>query len=135
VLLPGSAVIGKSVCHGRGDTGVECEAAMQGKESKWCSAGEDMAESVSIRDDMTSADAGLTLTRLESRRRASRSGPSGNDRRRRSSFDPLDLGLVEVLADVLSGIGGPCLWSNMATECYGTRDGKISAWWYARTGR
>lgn len=83
---------------------------MEGKESKWCSAGDDMAESVSIKDEITSADAGLTMTRFESRRRASWWGPTGKDLRRRCCFESrssLDLGLTDVLAEVLSGIIGP----------------------------
>lgn len=35
---------------------------MLGKESKWCSFGDEIADSVSIKDDMTSVDAGLTTT-------------------------------------------------------------------------
>lgn len=91
---------------------------MEGKESKWCSAGDDIAERVSIKDEMTSAEAGLTVTRFDARRRTSRRGPTGKDRRRRSSFDnfsSLDPGLTAVLAEVLSGIV-PCFWSNIATS-------------------
>lgn len=60
--LVGSDTVGNSLRHGAGDTGVEWETEMFGRESKWCSAGEEMAERVSIRDDMTSVDAGLTWT-------------------------------------------------------------------------
>lgn len=45
---------------------------MLGRESKWCSAGDEIADKVSIRDDMTSVDAGLTTTWFEVRRLASR---------------------------------------------------------------
>ena len=94
-------MVGKSDCHGCGDTGVECEADMLGKESKWCSAGEEMAESVSINEDMTSVDAGLTLTRFESRRLSLRWEVAGRERLRRS------LGaLAEVRAENLSGMMG-----------------------------
>ena len=63
---------GKSDCHGPGELGVECEAAIWGRVSKCCPTGDEMAERVSIRDEMTSVDAGWTTTRFESRRRASR---------------------------------------------------------------
>ena len=35
---------------------------MLGREPKWCSTGEEMADSVSIKDEMTSVDADLTTT-------------------------------------------------------------------------
>ena len=54
-----------SACHGRGEAGVDCELAMLGRELKWCSAGDEIAERVSIKDDMTSVDAGLTTTWLD----------------------------------------------------------------------
>ncbi len=66
--MEGSAIVGYSVCHGRGDTGVDWEVDMLGKDSKCCSTGEEMAERVSIKDDITSVDAGFTWTRFESRR-------------------------------------------------------------------
>lgn len=45
---------------------------MLGRESRWCSAGEEIADRVSIKDDITSVDAGLTTTRFDVRRLASR---------------------------------------------------------------
>ena len=35
---------------------------MLGRESKWCSVGEEIADRVSIKDAMISVDAGLTTT-------------------------------------------------------------------------
>ena len=68
-----------------------------------------MAESVSIRDEITSVDAGWTTTRFESRWRASPREAAGKERRRRSCFDRRSslVRELEVLAEVLSGIGGP----------------------------
>ena len=116
--MPGDcpAAVENSFCHGAGEAGVECEAAMLGKESKWCSAGEEMAESVSIRDEMTSADAGLTSTRFDCRRRPSWCVDPDNERRLLSSLDSFssfDLGLDEVFADVLMGMRGPLGEANM----------------------
>lgn len=66
--LPDAPFSGVSVCHGLGEVGDECEADMFGMASKWCSAGDEMADSVSIKEDMTSVDAGFTTTRLDERR-------------------------------------------------------------------
>ena len=49
---------GNSDCHGPGELGVEREATIWGRVSKWCSTGDEIAERVSIRDEMTSVDAG-----------------------------------------------------------------------------
>lgn len=68
LLRMGSPGAEDSVCHGRGDTGVDWEADIFGRASKCCSTGEDMAERVSIKEDITSVDAGFTCTRFESRR-------------------------------------------------------------------
>lgn len=45
---------------------------MLGREPKWFSAGDEIADRVSIKEDMTSVDAGLTTTRFDVRRGASR---------------------------------------------------------------
>lgn len=42
------------------------------RESRCCSAGDEIADRVSIIDDMTSVDAGLTTTRFDVRRLISR---------------------------------------------------------------
>jgi len=44
---------------------------MVGRASKWCSAGDEIADRVSMREEMTSVDAGVTMTRLRLRLRAS----------------------------------------------------------------
>lgn len=86
-----------------------------GKLSKWSLTGDDMAESVSIKEEMTSGEAGLTETWFEDRRISFR-GLTGKERRLRS----LELGLFvfgvevvegnrEVRAEVLKGIAGPWL--------------------------
>ena len=72
-LLGGSPLLDpefkeNSACHGRGEAGVDWELAMLGKESKWCSAGDEIADRVSIKDDMTSVDAGSTTTWFDDRR-------------------------------------------------------------------
>lgn len=68
-----------------------------------------MAERVSMRDEITSVDTGWTKTRFESGRRASPREAAGKERRRRSCFDRRSslVRELEVLAEVLSGIGGP----------------------------
>lgn len=45
---------------------------MLDRESRWGSAGDEMADRVSIMDDMTSVDAGLTTTWFDVRRLVSR---------------------------------------------------------------
>lgn len=95
---------------------------MLGRRSTWCSAGDEMAARVSIRDDMTSVDAGFTTTRLDGRRPASWWEAVGRERRRRSA---VDLGVEEVLTDVLCGMMGPSDGSTMANGSQ--RHGMISA--------
>lgn len=53
---------------------------MRGNFSKWYSAGVDIAERVSIREDMTSVEAGWTVTRFADRRGAAIL-EEGNERR------------------------------------------------------
>lgn len=65
-----------------------------------------MAERVSINEEITSGDAGLSATRLEVRRLDSCCcGVAGNDLRFLSLAGD---GVDEVLAHVRSGIAGPC---------------------------
>lgn len=60
--------LGKWVSHALGETGVERDSVMSGRLSKCCSAGEEMADNVSIKELMTSGDAGLMWGRFEERR-------------------------------------------------------------------
>ena len=71
-----------------------------------------MADSVSIKEDMTSVEAGLTETQFESRRLSLRWEVAGRERRRRPCVE----GLEEVLAEVLSGITGPLGAANMTKK-------------------
>ena len=71
-----------------------------------------MADNVSIKDDMTSVDAGLMVTWFESRRLSLRSEAAGKERRLRSCFE----GVGEVLADVLAGMMGPLDVANMVND-------------------
>ena len=45
---------------------------MLGKESRWCTLGDEIADSVSIKDDITSVDAGLMTTLFDVFRLTSR---------------------------------------------------------------
>ena len=54
---------------------------MRGKFSKWCSAGVDIAERVSIKEEITSVEAGWMVTRFADRRRAVLVEEEGNERR------------------------------------------------------
>lgn len=47
-----------------GEEGVERLEPTLGRLSKWSAAGEEMAESEEMREEMTSGDAGCTFTRL-----------------------------------------------------------------------
>lgn len=90
---------------------------MLGKESRWCRFGDEIADSVSIKDDITSVDAGLTITWFDVIRLTSRGETRGRERLRRACFGE---GLEAVLAEVLSGIMGPGDESNMANLVKGT---------------
>ena len=60
---------------------MDIEEVMRGRFSKWCSAGVDIAERVSIKEDMTSVEAGWMVTRFADRRRAASLVEEGNERR------------------------------------------------------
>ena len=98
---------------------------MLGKESRWCSFGDDIADSVSIKDDITSVDAGLTTTWFDVFRLTSRGEAIGRERLRRACFG---VGFEAVLGEDLCGITGPGDESNMANlDRRVRRDGRISA--------
>lgn len=106
---------------------------MLGKESKCCSTGEEMAERVSIRDDITSEDAGFTWTRFKSLRLSLRwEAVAGKESRRASRL----VELKDVLAEVLSGMTGPLDVSNMVNgpvvKRLGTERRLVSACSHAR---
>ena len=97
----------KLVAQGLGDTGVDTEVPTPGKLSKCSWTGEEMAERVSIKEEMTSGAAGLTETWLEERRDSFR-GLVGKERRFRSLGSAAAVGVDrEVRAEVLKGIAGP----------------------------
>ena len=110
--------MGNSACHGHGDAGVDRELAVLGKESRWCSAGDEIADNVSIKDVMTSVDAGLTTTWFDVCRLESRWEVAGRAHLRRLC---LDLGFKAVLAEVLCGITGPADGSDMANRLAGSK--------------
>ena len=84
---------------------------MLGRESKWCSAGDEIADRASSKDDMTSVDAGLTITWFDVRLLTSRFEVGGREGLCRAR---LDSGPKTVLANVLCGIAGLRGGSNMA---------------------
>ena len=88
---------------------MDTEAVMRGKFSKWCSAGVDIAERASIKEEITSVEAGWMVIRFTDLRRVEE---EGNERRCCS------LGRRDVRAGIM-GEESVILAEGMGPECQG----------------